>query len=191
MKVRRPRKVQEKSRTCSQLQGGLLGAISIGFVSKSNQLGARRMTSDRQIAANRRNAQRSTGPRTPEGRDRSSRNAQTHGVLSERVTTDEEGDRLYQAMLNDLMVEYEPRSQTEALLVERLANLFWRERRLVRSERQELSEVEANIFEVASGAPTSLPISKQILIGRYQTMLTNQIALTIAQLNRLLSRQSE
>jgi hypothetical protein len=42
------------------------------------------MTSRRQIEANRRNAQRSTGPSTPEGLAISSANATRHGVLSSR-----------------------------------------------------------------------------------------------------------
>src|SRR5215470_3200783 len=41
---------------------------------------AKRTTSPLRIAANRRNAQKSTGPRTPEGKDRSSRNARKHGL---------------------------------------------------------------------------------------------------------------
>jgi hypothetical protein len=92
------------------------------------------MTSERQRAANRRNAQRSTGPRTAEGGEISSRNSQQHGVLSRRVTTDVEGNEIYERMLNGFMGEYGPRSETEILLVERLANLFWRERRLIQTE---------------------------------------------------------
>ncbi|WP_233996628.1 hypothetical protein, partial [Erythrobacter sp. HI0074] len=64
----------------------------------------------------------------------SSRNSQQHGVLSRRVTTDVEGNEIYERMLNGFMGEYGPRSETEILLVERLANLFWRERRLIQTE---------------------------------------------------------
>jgi hypothetical protein len=44
------------------------------------------MASERQIAANRRNAQRSTGPRSASGAKRSSQNAYRHG-LAKRIST--------------------------------------------------------------------------------------------------------
>ena len=39
----------------------------------------------KQLAANRRNAQKSTGPKTPEGRAVSKMNALKHGILSKEV----------------------------------------------------------------------------------------------------------
>ena len=148
------------------------------------------MTSERQIAANRRNAQRSTGPRSPEGREISSRNAQQHGVLSQRVTTDVEENELYESMLNGLMDEYGPRSETEILLVERLANLFWRERRLIQTERSQLSSQQSDIYAASMAKDQSLTLTDQLLIGRYQTMLTNQINITISQIERLMQREA-
>jgi hypothetical protein len=47
------------------------------------------MTTDRQIAANRRNARRSTGPRSAAGRKRSSRNSFRHGVTAGVTATAE------------------------------------------------------------------------------------------------------
>ncbi|WP_397506102.1 hypothetical protein [Qipengyuania sp. R86523] len=148
------------------------------------------MTSERQAAANRRNAQLSTGPRTPEGRAISSRNSHQHGVLSQRVTTDVEENEIYERMLNSLMEEYGPRSKTQILLVERLANLFWRERWLIQTERSQLSLQQDDVFAAAKAKDQSLTLTDQLLIGRYQTMLTNQINITIAQIGRLLQRDA-
>ena len=148
------------------------------------------MTSERQAAANRRNAQLSTGPRTPEGREISSRNSQQHGVLSQRVTTDVEGNEIYERMLSSFMDEYGPRSETELILVERLANLFWRERRLIQTERSQLSSQQSDIYAVSLAKDQSLTLTDQLLIGRYQTMLTNQINITIAQIERLMQREA-
>jgi hypothetical protein len=43
------------------------------------------MASDKQIAANGLNAQRSTGPKTPQGKLKSRRNALRHGLTAETV----------------------------------------------------------------------------------------------------------
>ena len=54
------------------------------------------MTSDRQQNANRRNAQRSTGPRTVSGKSRSRRNARRHGLTSARTQDLDEETQLAQ-----------------------------------------------------------------------------------------------
>jgi hypothetical protein len=88
-------------------------------------------SSEARTAANRRNAQRSTGPRTPEGRKRSSRNARRHGEYSAKPWTPQfletQGGnsagwiKMYQQFLR----EWQPEGPAEALLVEDLANLYW------------------------------------------------------------------
>jgi hypothetical protein len=45
------------------------------------------MASEKQIAANRRNAQRSTGPKTEAGKERASRNALCHGLASPTLSS--------------------------------------------------------------------------------------------------------
>ncbi|WP_188645274.1 hypothetical protein [Tsuneonella deserti] len=149
------------------------------------------MTTDRQRESNRRNAQRSTGPRTPEGRAISSQNARRHGILSERSTSADEDRQLFDDLLNSIAGEFAPDGPMEILLVERLANLFWRERRLVHTETLSLNRIQADNSDHFNGPPAilALPLFDQLLLGRYQTMLTNQINSTISQLENLRSRR--
>jgi len=96
------------------------------------------MATDAQIAANRRNALASTGPRTPEGRTASSGNATKHGLASGfRVLTNEN-----QEEFDQLVAEYNrafaPANVHERFLVEELAQARWR---LARARR-----LEATVF---------------------------------------------
>ena len=51
------------------------------------------MATEAQINANRRNAQKSTGPRSPEGKAATSRNALKHGLCAEKhLLVDEDDD---------------------------------------------------------------------------------------------------
>jgi hypothetical protein len=100
------------------------------------------MTSDRQIAANRSNAARSTGPRTATGKSRSRRNAYRHGLCAETVITAVEEPDKYQAFEAGLIEDYAPDRMVERELVARLASLLWRLRRATR--------IETGLFEMES-----------------------------------------
>jgi len=92
------------------------------------------MATKEQIAANRRNAQKSTGPRTPEGKARSSKNARTHGLTSTELRTPfEEKDELV-SQADALEDEFQPQSETEKILVEQMVAAIWRIRRVRRIE---------------------------------------------------------
>jgi hypothetical protein len=82
-----------------------------------------------QIAANRRNAQRSTGPRTLCGKHRSRCNATRHGLTAETVIGVLENRADYESFEATILADYMPRSAPERELVIRLASLFWRLRR--------------------------------------------------------------
>ena len=88
------------------------------------------MATEQQIKANRRNARKSTGPRTPQGKAVVSRNAVKHGLLScEVLLPDEEGEAL--ADLSELLrSEFQPKGYLETLLVDRIVGLVWRLRRM-------------------------------------------------------------
>src|SRR6185437_11961236 len=87
------------------------------------------MTSFRQIDANRRNAQLSTGPSTEEGKRRSRRNAVRHGLTAETVIDALEDAEDYAAFEMVVTVDYDPQSAVERELVLRLASVLWRLRR--------------------------------------------------------------
>ena len=87
------------------------------------------MTSLKQIEANRRNALKSTGPTTPEGKARSRRNAVRHGLTAETVITALEDSDDYEAFQAAVISEYDAESAVERELVLRLASVLWRLRR--------------------------------------------------------------
>ena len=86
------------------------------------------------LAANRANAQRSTGPRTPEGKFASSRNATRHGLLAQQPLLDGEDPAEFEALRERLVEEFGPASAAEEFLVDDIAGLLWRLRRLAKVE---------------------------------------------------------
>jgi hypothetical protein len=93
------------------------------------------MTSFRQIEANRRNAQLSTGPITEEGKKRSRQNALRHGLTAETVIDALEDAEDYAAFEMAVTADYDAQSAVERELVLRLASLLWRLRRATAIER--------------------------------------------------------
>ena len=81
------------------------------------------MTSFRQIEANRRNARKSTGPITEEGKQRSRCNAIRHGLTAETVIGALEDAEDYEAFEAAIIADYDAQSAVERELVLRLASL--------------------------------------------------------------------
>jgi hypothetical protein len=101
------------------------------------------MTSFRQFAANRRNAAKSTGPKTEQGKERSRRNALRHGLTAETVIGGLENAQDYKAFEEAVAADFDAQSAVERELVLRLSGLLWRLRRASRIEAG-LFEIEAN-----------------------------------------------
>lgn len=84
------------------------------------------MASPAQIAANQENAQKSTGPKTEEGKAASSRNNHTYGFNAKIFTVLEcESQRDYDLSLQELLDEYGPTTPTESILVQKMAQHHW------------------------------------------------------------------
>jgi len=104
------------------------------------------MTSFRQIEANRRNAIRSTGPNTEEGKRRSRRNALRHGLCAETVIEIVEDVEDYRAFEAAVIADYDAQTAVERELVLRLASLLWRLRRATAIET-DLLRIQAEILQ--------------------------------------------
>src|SRR4051795_11618874 len=98
------------------------------------------MTSFKQIEANRRNARRSTGPVTEDGKLQSRRNAVRHRLTAETVIGALEDAEDYKAFEAAITAEYDAQSAVERELVLRLASLLWRLRRA--------TTMETGLFEI-------------------------------------------
>jgi hypothetical protein len=114
------------------------------------------MSSLKQIEANRRNALKSTGPTTPEGKERSCRNALRHGLTAETVIATLEDAEDYQAFEAAVIADYDAESAVERELVLRLASVLWRLRRATGIETAMLESVitEPGKVEYVSSRPS-------------------------------------
>lgn len=96
------------------------------------------VTPSRRRTANRRNALRSTGPRSVEGKRRSGWNALKHGILARATVLPEaeggQGPREFRRLLQRLWDDLAPETVLEEMLVERIASCYWRLGRLLRAE---------------------------------------------------------
>ncbi len=92
------------------------------------------MATRRQIEANRQNAQKSTGPRTRTGKAAAKLNSLKHGLLAEQPVLSDEDGAAFEALRRELTTQFDPVGVIETQLVERIAGLIWRLRRLGRIE---------------------------------------------------------
>jgi len=98
------------------------------------------MTTFRQIEANRRNALKSTGPKSETGKERSRRNAVRHGLTAETVIGLLEDAEDYRQFEAAVIADYDAQSAVERELVLRLASVLWRLRRA--------ATIETGLFEI-------------------------------------------
>ena len=83
------------------------------------------MSSQRQIDANRQNAQASSGPTSSEGKQRSSRNGTKHGFTGQSLVLSPEETDLYKAFVADYYNDYAPYDAITKQLTQQLADAHW------------------------------------------------------------------
>ena len=135
------------------------------------------MTSLKQIEANRRNALKSTGPTTPEGKERSRRNALRHGLTSETVIAALEDAEDYQAFEAAVITDYDAETAVERELVLRLASVLWRLRRATGIETAIFDSVTAEPRKVEHGSSRPTVVEAADLSNRNQLRLAGTTAI--------------
>jgi hypothetical protein len=157
-------------------------------------------TSEKQIEANRRNAQLSTGPTSPEGKNAVRLNALKHGILA-RETVIATGDHReneddFEDLLSRLCTDLDPHGALEELVVQQIAVCYWRLRRVLHADMLEFDRVRfdqysAAIQNAAAGdglrrrALSFPPADSLDNLTRYEKTVHNQLQRALENLSRL------
>ena len=102
------------------------------------------MSTKAQIIANRRNCQKSTGPRTPKGKAIVSQNAIKHGLWARQALISSEKKKDFDIYREQFLCELAPESPMESMLAERIVILSWRLIRNGRIQAQTINAMKAN-----------------------------------------------
>jgi len=120
------------------------------------------MSTDAQIKANRKNAKKSTGPKTPEGKAKSAQNATTHGLTASHDVIKGESQEEFDAHKQGFLDVLNPQNAVEDFLADRVASLAWRLKRASRIERQMLDGFAADMqFLRRQRPPWDYPASSE------------------------------
>ncbi len=187
-----------------------------GTQETAGKVSERPITSSRKVEANRRNALKSTGPRTPIGKKTVARNALKDGFYAKWLIIEhpdgKEDPEEYRGLYAALREHYEPVGLLEALWVEKIAVWSWRLRRLIRCESgqiaralaehsYDLQQSKADSDQPGSAPSTSaemdsmtdylfLPAKEDLdKLLRYEAMINKQLNQAIAELERLQGRR--
>jgi len=138
------------------------------------------MASEKQNSANRRNAAKSTGPITANGKLQSRRNALRHGLTAATVVPAMEDAEEFEQFESAIEADYQPASTVEQELVARLTSLLWRLRRSALIETN-LFQLQAQLakeqkFMRAPGSDNAAPGMEILfqLLRSPQTLLPSQ-----------------
>ena len=146
------------------------------------------MATDKQIAANRINALKSTGPRTPEGKFISSLNNLRHEMLARSLLIHGESLERFRALLATFYAHLQPRNPMENALVDSLVQARWRQMRFTSIDSAAINfEIDGQPpVQAACNGPTRAHLALTALaaqpgytqsVHRYITRNERQLAL--------------
>jgi hypothetical protein len=139
------------------------------------------MATERQIEANRRNAQLSTGPRTPGGKARVALNALQHGLTGKQVVLPNENSDEFDAFRSALRNDLCPQGSIEEVLADKVVADAWRLRRVPVLE----AEAHQHCWPPLEGSDRTFAI-----LSRHEEALTRSLLRTLHELERLQARRA-
>jgi hypothetical protein len=150
------------------------------------------IVTDKRIAANRANAAKSTGPKTPEGKAHSSQNALKHGVLASIVTLRNEDPVAFDEAVDTYLARFKPQDDVERDMIYQMVAATWRIRRSLDVENHMLdiemenhATIPTAIGRITAAYKALAPTKEMGLICRYQFRLYNQHSRLMRDLNVL------
>ena len=129
-----------------------------------------------QFAANQANAQRSTGPSTPEGKLAAARNALSHGLTATQALLPTEDPAAYQSHHKIYIDFFRPQDDFRRQLVVELADLKWRLRRLPSFETRLVAAEAAKLASDPDLQPLLEGLDSESAIAfAYRRLLENKV----------------
>jgi len=139
-------------------------------------------------AINRANSQHSTGPRTEEGKARSSQNALRHGLLSRTPVLRSEDQAAYEQHCRQFFDEHRPATPTETQLTQELADTSWRLNRVSALEAELLNRAAHPANEEAAIAFDIVDAHRAIsILSLHSARLSRQFQRALEQLREIQS----
>jgi hypothetical protein len=152
------------------------------------------MTSDAKIESNRRNALKSTGPRTERGKERSRLNALRHGLTARQLVATSEDYADFARFNAELRAALAPGDAVEEQLVEGIVMTSWRLRRAWRTEAaaiQVAARRSRRWEEPKLAVPFALAGRDVERVSRYETALQRSLQSAYAMLEQRKARRAE
>lgn len=172
------------------------------------------MTTKKQVAANRLNATKSTGPKTAAGKLKSSRNATTHGLTATALVLEGEDGAAFEALSRNIAKRYRVKGELESAFARQVAVNFWRCQRVAVFEASlldvlasddvadaEIGELQAQFPSEGTAADiaeyiTKITRGKMVLraisgenvlkrLSRYEMHLSNRLRESIERLDQV------
>ncbi len=117
------------------------------------------------MMANRRNAAKSTGPRTPEGKAASSQNRLAHGLCSSALLIRGESQEHFDALRAEVIAAYQPATPEERMLTDQFAEAQWRLNRARAVEAKTLDLLAQEALALLSGTTERADVDPAHLVS--------------------------